>query len=172
MATETKTLDDLGSLKPGGAQADAPVHVQKLDKFRPRLCHRQAQGRRRARLDQARRGQITVNTKDYKAYFARPAAADAAPAAAQCREPRLAVRHHRDGGRWRSLGSAGAVRHGISKALTYYEPELRGVLKKGGSSPATAVRSSVSIWPHEGPPQLPVLEALTGTFRDTSWFIL
>ena len=29
-------------------------------------------------------------------------------------------------------GQAGAVRHGISKALTHYEPELRGVLKKGG----------------------------------------
>ena len=29
-------------------------------------------------------------------------------------------------------GQAGAVRHGISKALTYFEPELRGVLKKGG----------------------------------------
>ncbi|TIM65390.1 MAG: 30S ribosomal protein S9, partial [Mesorhizobium sp.] len=29
-------------------------------------------------------------------------------------------------------GQAGAVRHGISKALTYYEPALRGVLKKGG----------------------------------------
>ena len=29
-------------------------------------------------------------------------------------------------------GQAGAVRHGISKALTYYEPELRTVLKKGG----------------------------------------
>jgi small subunit ribosomal protein S9 len=29
-------------------------------------------------------------------------------------------------------GQAGALRHGISKALTYYEPELRGVLKKGG----------------------------------------
>jgi small subunit ribosomal protein S9 len=29
-------------------------------------------------------------------------------------------------------GQAGAVRHGISKALTYYEPELRGVLKKQG----------------------------------------
>jgi small subunit ribosomal protein S9 len=27
---------------------------------------------------------------------------------------------------------AGAVRHGISKALTYFEPELRGALKKGG----------------------------------------
>jgi small subunit ribosomal protein S9 len=29
-------------------------------------------------------------------------------------------------------GQAGAVRHGISKALTYYEPELRSVLKPGG----------------------------------------
>ncbi len=29
-------------------------------------------------------------------------------------------------------GQAGAVRHGLSKALTYYEPGLRPVLKKGG----------------------------------------
>ena len=29
-------------------------------------------------------------------------------------------------------GQAGAVRHGISKALTYYEPGLRSVLKPGG----------------------------------------
>jgi len=29
-------------------------------------------------------------------------------------------------------GQAGAVRHGISKALTYYEPSLRSILKKGG----------------------------------------
>ena len=29
-------------------------------------------------------------------------------------------------------GQAGAVRHGISKALTHYEPELRSTLKKGG----------------------------------------
>ena len=29
-------------------------------------------------------------------------------------------------------GQAGAVRHGISKALIYYEPDLRAVLKKGG----------------------------------------
>jgi small subunit ribosomal protein S9 len=29
-------------------------------------------------------------------------------------------------------GQAGAVRHGISKALTYYEPGLRPVLKRGG----------------------------------------
>jgi small subunit ribosomal protein S9 len=29
-------------------------------------------------------------------------------------------------------GQAGAVRHGLSKALTYYEPGLRGVLKSHG----------------------------------------
>jgi small subunit ribosomal protein S9 len=29
-------------------------------------------------------------------------------------------------------GQAGALRHGISRALTHYEPELRAVLKKGG----------------------------------------
>lgn len=29
-------------------------------------------------------------------------------------------------------GQAGAVRHGISKALTYFEPGLRSVLKHGG----------------------------------------
>jgi small subunit ribosomal protein S9 len=29
-------------------------------------------------------------------------------------------------------GQAGAVRHGISQALTFYEPELRSILKKGG----------------------------------------
>jgi small subunit ribosomal protein S9 len=29
-------------------------------------------------------------------------------------------------------GQAGAVRHGLSKALTYFEPELRSVLKRGG----------------------------------------
>ena len=29
-------------------------------------------------------------------------------------------------------GQAGAVRHGISRALTFYEPGLRPVLKQGG----------------------------------------
>jgi small subunit ribosomal protein S9 len=29
-------------------------------------------------------------------------------------------------------GQAGAVRHGISRALTLYEPDLRGILKVAG----------------------------------------
>ena len=37
--------------------------------------------------------------------------------------------HVRGGG---PTGQAGAVRHGISKALTHFEPELRSVLKKAG----------------------------------------
>ena len=31
-----------------------------------------------------------------------------------------------------AIGEAGAIRHGISKALTYYEPGLRPVLKPHG----------------------------------------
>jgi small subunit ribosomal protein S9 len=30
-------------------------------------------------------------------------------------------------------GQAGALRHGISRALTYYEPELRPILKRPAS---------------------------------------
>ena len=40
----------------------------------------------------------------------------------------LRVRVHGGG----PSGQAGAVRHGLSKALTNYEPDLRPVLKKGG----------------------------------------
>ena len=29
-------------------------------------------------------------------------------------------------------GQAGAVRHGLAKALTYFEPDLCGALKRGG----------------------------------------
>ena len=42
------------------------------------------------------------------------------------------------GGAWRAAtggglsGQAGAVRHGISRALMHFEPTLRVVLKKGG----------------------------------------
>ena len=49
---------------------------------------------------------------------------------------RLARRHRvwgRSGtNRSHLSGQAGALRHGISRALTYFEPDLRGVLKKGG----------------------------------------
>ena len=59
-------------------------------------------------------------------------------------------------------GQAGAVRHGLSKALTYYEPELRGALKKEGFLTRDAARRRAQeVRQEESPPQLPVLEALS-----------
>ncbi len=128
---ELQSLEDLGGAL-GTAQAEAPAHVQKLD----------AQGRAYAtgkRKDAIARvwikpgtGKIIINKKDYVAYFARPVLQMI------LRQPIMLT--NRDGqydvvatvaGGGLS-GQAGALRHGISKALTHYEPELRGILKKEG----------------------------------------
>ena len=77
-------------------------------------------------------GRITVNGKEEKIYFARPVLRMI------LRQPLIAV--NRDGqfdvvcsvaGGGLS-GQAGAVRHGISKALALFETGLRPVLKQGG----------------------------------------
>jgi len=131
MAQESRTLDDLGALK-GAAPADAPIHVQKLDS----LGRAYATGKRKDAVARVwlkpGKGLITVNKKDYKAYFARPVLQMLLqqPLAAANRASQFDIIVTVAGGGL--SGQAGAVRHGISKALTYYEPELRGVLKKGG----------------------------------------
>jgi small subunit ribosomal protein S9 len=78
------------------------------------------------------RGVITVNDKDFTQYFARPVLQMLLqqPLSAANRATQYDIRISVAGGGL--SGQAGAVRHGISKALTYYEPELRGVLKKQG----------------------------------------
>jgi small subunit ribosomal protein S9 len=131
MATETKGLEGLSSLKDNEAVA-APAYTQKLD----------AQGRAYAtgkRKDAVARvwikpgaGKILVNTKDFTQYFARPVLQMLLkqPLQAANRLDQFDVMATVTGGGL--SGQAGAVRHGISKALTYFEPELRGVLKKGG----------------------------------------
>ncbi|MCU0954208.1 MAG: 30S ribosomal protein S9 [Hyphomicrobium sp.] len=131
MATEAKTLSDLGAIKPA-APADAPVHVQKLDK----LGRAYATGKRKDAVARVwikpGKGTITVNDKDYAKYFARPVLQMLLkqPLAAANRLTQYDIRVSVSGGGL--SGQAGAVRHGISKALTYFEPELRGTLKKGG----------------------------------------
>jgi small subunit ribosomal protein S9 len=77
-------------------------------------------------------GRITVNGREVEKYFARPALQMILrqPLVAAERETQFDVVSTVSGGGL--SGQAGAVRHGISKALTYYEPNLRGVLKKGG----------------------------------------
>ena len=75
---------------------------------------------------------ITINKKDYTQYFARPVLQMLLqqPLTAASRNPQYDIMATVKGGGL--SGQAGAVRHGISKALTYYEPELRPALKKGG----------------------------------------
>jgi small subunit ribosomal protein S9 len=134
MAQETKTLDDLGSLKGStpAAAPDAPVYVQKLDKY----GRAYATGKRKDAVARVwikpGKGVITVNKKDFKAYFARPVLQMLLqqPLNAANRASQFDIIVTVAGGGL--SGQAGAVRHGISKALSYYEPELRGVLKKGG----------------------------------------
>ena len=137
MATETRTLSDLGTFRSAGQPASPeataqPVHTQKLD----RLGRAYATGKRKnavARVWLKRgKGVITVNDKDFTKYFARPVLQMLLqqPIKAADREGQYDVMVTVLGGGL--SGQAGAVRHGISKALTYFEPDLRGVLKKGG----------------------------------------
>ena len=77
-------------------------------------------------------GKITVNGRDVETYFARPVLRMmiAQPFDTAERNESYDVTCTVTGGGL--SGQAGAGRHGISKALTYYEPDLRPVLKKGG----------------------------------------
>ena len=77
-------------------------------------------------------GKITVNGRDQEVYFARPVLrmVISQPIEAAERIDQFDIICTVKGGGL--SGQAGAVRHGISRALTYYEPGLRRVLKAGG----------------------------------------
>lgn len=77
-------------------------------------------------------GKIVVNGREDSVYFARPVLRMIInqPFDAADRKDQFDVYCTVTGGGL--SGQAGAVRHGISKALTYFEPGLRPVLKKGG----------------------------------------
>ena len=128
---ELNSLQELGAATQA-AEPAAPVHVQKLDAY----GRAYATGKRKNAIARVwvkpGSGKITVNGKEFDKYFARPVLQMilqqpivAANRVGQCDIVATVV----GGG---LSGQAGAVRHGIAKALTYYEPELRGVLKKEG----------------------------------------
>jgi small subunit ribosomal protein S9 len=77
-------------------------------------------------------GKLTVNGREGETYFARPVLR------MMISQPFLVANRLGQFDIWCTVvggglsGQAGAVRHGISKALTYYEPPLRGILKAGG----------------------------------------
>jgi small subunit ribosomal protein S9 len=78
------------------------------------------------------KGQITINGRDHEIYFARPVLrmmiAQPLQIADRLGQFDVVVSVEGSG----LSGQAGAVRHGIAKALTYYEPGLRSVLKPHG----------------------------------------
>ena len=77
-------------------------------------------------------GKITVNGRELEVYFARPVLRMLInqPFEVASRVDQFDVVATVAGGGL--SGQAGAVRHGISKALTYFEPALRTPLKAGG----------------------------------------
>ena len=77
-------------------------------------------------------GKIVVNTREVEVYFARPVLRMLIqqPLVASNRAGQYDVTCSVSGGGL--SGQAGAVRHGLSKALTFFEPDLRPVLKRGG----------------------------------------
>jgi small subunit ribosomal protein S9 len=132
VAETVQSLEGLASLQTAAGSETAPKYVQKLDK----------QGRAYAtgkRKDAVARvwvkpgaGKIVVNERTLETYFARPVLRMLIqqPLVLANRNGQYDVICTVSGGGL--SGQAGAVRHGLSKALTNFEPDLRGVLKRGG----------------------------------------
>ncbi|MBP0579154.1 30S ribosomal protein S9 [Labrys sp. LIt4] len=126
------TLNSLQALGEAAAAAEAPKHVQKLD------AHGRAYATGKRKNAIARvwikpgAGKVTVNGRELDVYFARPVLRllIQQPLTVANRTGQYDINITVAGGGL--SGQAGAVRHGVSKALTYYEPELRSALKKEG----------------------------------------
>ena len=130
MAETMQSLDQLSTLKP--AAPEAPKYIQKLDK----QGRAYATGKRKNAVARVwlkpGKGTITVNTRPVEVFFARPVLRMLIqqPLVAANRTGQYDVICSVSGGGL--SGQAGAVRHGLSKALTNFEPDLRSVLKRGG----------------------------------------
>lgn len=131
MAAEIKSLGELGGVETPEAPA-APVHEQKLDAH----GRSYATGKRKDAIARVwvkpGAGRITVNGKEHEKYFARPVLQMILkqPLVLTERASQYDVICTVSGGGL--SGQAGAVRHGLSRALTFYEPDLRPTLKKAG----------------------------------------
>ena len=128
MSNQTKTLADLKS--------SVTAAAIKAEPKRDKQGRAYATGKRKDAVARVwvkpGKGKITVNERDIEKYFTRPVLRMLInqPFTVSNRAGEFDVVCTVSGGGL--SGQAGAVRHGISKALTYFEPDLRTVLKKGG----------------------------------------
>lgn len=134
MAEEKKSLEDLKSMT-SGASSETPAAVKAEPKI-DALGRSYATGKRKDAVARVwikpGKGTITVNGRDQQVYFARPTLRMIVnqPFAVTKREGQYDVVCTVTGGGL--SGQAGAVRHGVSKALSLYEPALRPALKQNG----------------------------------------
>jgi small subunit ribosomal protein S9 len=131
MAEILQSLADLGQ-NTATAAAEAPRHERKVDG----QGRAYATGKRKNAIARVwikpGAGNVVVNDRPMDAYFARPVLRMILeqPLVLVNRKGQYDVTVSVTGGGL--SGQAGAVRHGISRALTFFEPELRGALKKEG----------------------------------------
>jgi small subunit ribosomal protein S9 len=135
-ASQTRTLADLKDLAIVQPAAAGELATPKREPKRDALGRAYATGRRKNAVARVwikpGKGVITVNGKTVGVYFARPVLR------MLITQPFLVADRYNTFDVFCTVvggglsGQAGAVRHGISRALTNYEPELRGILKVAG----------------------------------------
>jgi small subunit ribosomal protein S9 len=131
MAETLSSLQDLAGSAVAPA-VEAPRHVQKLDKF----GRAYATGKRKNAVARVwikpGPGKVTINAREMDVYFARPVLRMILqqPLVVANRVGQYDLTVTVAGGGL--SGQAGAVRHGLAKALTYFEPDLRSALKREG----------------------------------------
>ena len=131
MAEPMQSLDQLSALKPAAAP-ETPKYIQKLDK----QGRAYATGKRKNAVARVwvkpGAGKVEINTRVLEVYFARPVLRMILqqPLAIAQRHGQYDLTVSVAGGGL--SGQAGAVRHGLAKALTNYEPDLRPALKREG----------------------------------------
>jgi small subunit ribosomal protein S9 len=132
----TGTLADLAALNVTNTTATGTGPAIRVEPKRDALGRSYATGRRKNAIARVwikpGKGEMTVNGKTVTQYFARPVLRMliAQPFLVSDRYNQFDVFCTVNGGGL--SGQAGALRHGLSRALTYYEPELRPILKLAG----------------------------------------
>jgi small subunit ribosomal protein S9 len=132
--TTATSLADLKSLVAGTPAAAEPAI--KREPKRDAQGRAYATGRRKESVARVwvkpGKGQITINDRPAAKYFARPVLRMliTQPFLVADRYQQFDVMCSVVGGGL--SGQAGAVRHGISRALVNYDPDLRAILKKAG----------------------------------------
>ncbi len=137
MSDEIKSLDELkDAVQDGGEAVVVAEEAPKREAIRDELGRSYATGKRKDAVARVwvkpGNGKVTVNGKEMNEYFARPVLqmVIGQPMSVAGVDGQFDVVATVKGGGL--SGQAGAVKHGISKALTYYEPEYRPALKAAG----------------------------------------